>query len=83
MRELRVDGSLQRDQHARQDAEHPYWIAGDYLRATALLAMRWAWSRIESHPGAAQARWQRPAEAFRRWVWPEIELRLSMLQAGA
>jgi hypothetical protein len=65
---------------AAADAEHAYWVAGDYLRATALVFMGWAWSRIERQPQAAQPRWQRAADAFRRWVWPELDMRLDMLR---
>ncbi|TFY96412.1 acyl-CoA dehydrogenase family protein [Ramlibacter rhizophilus] len=66
---------------ARQDAQAAYWVAGDYLRAVALVLAGWAWSRIARHPGATGPRWQAPADAFWRWVWPELDMRLAMLQA--
>lgn len=60
--------------------ERPYWLADDFLRATALLLMAWAWERVAATPqapaGTAQA-----ASAFWRWVWPEFDMRLGMLDA--
>jgi alkylation response protein AidB-like acyl-CoA dehydrogenase len=56
-------------------ADRPYWLADDFLRALALLLMAWAWSRIAATPGgnaSAQA-------AFWRWVWPEFELRMTLM----
>ena len=56
-------------------ADRPYWLADDFLRALALLLMAWAWSRIAATPGgdaSAQA-------AFWRWVWPEFDMRLGMM----
>lgn len=70
-------------QHARDDPSHAYWVAGDYLRALALILMAWAWTRIAAHPLATGPRWQAPADAFRRWVWPEMAMRLSMLPGTA
>ncbi|MBL0423156.1 acyl-CoA dehydrogenase family protein [Ramlibacter sp. AW1] len=61
----------------------PYWIAGDYLRATALVLMGWAWSRLASQPAAGDERWRRPAEAFRRWIRPELDMRLGMLETAS
>jgi len=66
---------------AADDPQAPYWVAGDYLRATALLLMAWAWSRMGA--AGAQPRWQAPALAFWRWIWPEFELRLALVQAQA
>ena len=53
------------------------------LTATALVLMGWAWVRIETTPGADGARWSAPAHAMRAWVWPELEMRLSMLERQA
>jgi alkylation response protein AidB-like acyl-CoA dehydrogenase len=56
-------------------ADRPFWLADDFLRAFALLLMAWAWSRIADTPGGdagAQA-------AFWRWVWPEFEMRMSLM----
>ncbi|MEJ7930859.1 acyl-CoA dehydrogenase [Ramlibacter sp. AN1015] len=66
-------------ERARSDPEHAYWVAGDFLRATALVLMGWAWSRVARHGAAAQPRWRLPAEAFGRWILPELSMRLSML----
>jgi len=58
-------------------AERPFWLADDFLRATALLLMAWAWERLGATDGhGAEAR-----AAFWRWVWPEFEMRLSMMDA--
>jgi len=57
--------------------DRPFWLADDFLRATALLLMAWAWERLaatEGHGADARA-------AFWRWVWPEFEMRLSMMDA--
>ncbi|HSW17090.1 MAG TPA: acyl-CoA dehydrogenase family protein [Ramlibacter sp.] len=64
---------------ARGDAQAPYWVAGDFLRATALVLMGWAWSRVSRTPQAQVPRWQAPVQAFWRWVWPELDLRLSIV----
>ncbi len=57
--------------------DRPFWLADDFLRATALLLMAWAWERLAATAGhGAEAR-----SAFWRWVWPEFEMRLSMMDA--
>ncbi len=56
------------------------WLADDFLRAVAMLLMGWAWSRIRATPGANQPRWAQPGEAFLRWVWPEFDMRMSMME---
>ncbi|WP_382156679.1 acyl-CoA dehydrogenase family protein [Hydrogenophaga sp. ANAO-22] len=62
---------------AGASAERPFWLADDFLRATALLLMAWAWERLAATAGhGAQAR-----AAFWRWVWPEFEMRLAMMDA--
>lgn len=59
----------------------PYRIAGDYLRAVALALLSWAWVRIGNTPGAqGNERWQGPGEALRRWVMPEFDMRLSVIE---
>ncbi|MCA0212641.1 MAG: acyl-CoA dehydrogenase family protein [Proteobacteria bacterium] len=72
--------------HAAQaDAQLPYWVAGDYLRAVALALLAWAATRIDAAaPRAAQpARWQRATQALRRWVMPEFSLRLGLIKDSA
>jgi alkylation response protein AidB-like acyl-CoA dehydrogenase len=64
---------------ARVRPELPYWMAGDYLRATALVFLGWAWTRIARTEAAAQERWQAPGDAFHNWVFPEFEMRLGMM----
>ena len=66
-------------EHADQP-ELPYWVADDYLRATALVLLEWAWGRITGTPGSATARWQDPAHALRTWVLPEFDMRLAIVR---
>ena len=70
---------------AKDDAQLPYWIAGDYLRAVALALLAWAATRIDAAaPRAVQpARWLRATQALRRWVLPEFNLRLALVKDGA
>jgi len=57
----------------------PYEVADDYLRATMLAMMAWAWARIEAaSPGNAEK--ARVAAAFRRWVLPEFEMRMGIVK---
>ena len=64
---------------APKDAQLPYCVADDFLRACALVLLDWAWLRIEAAVGAetpnAAARWQAPAQALRQWVLPEFQMR--------
>ncbi|MGQ2923015.1 MAG: acyl-CoA dehydrogenase family protein [Hydrogenophaga sp.] len=60
--------------------ERPYWLADDFLRATALLLMAWAWERVAATP-QAPAGTPQAANAFWRWVWAEFDMRLGMLDA--
>lgn len=68
---------------ARRQPELPYWVAGDFLRATALAMLSWSWLRIDAAMAAATdpARWQRASEAMRHWVVPEFDMRLAIIQA--
>ena len=66
-------------EHADQP-ELPYWVADDYLRATALVLLEWAWSRITITPGSTTPRWQDPAHALRTWVLPEFDMRLAIVR---
>ena len=58
--------------------DRPYWLADDFLRALALLLMAWAWSRIAAAESGGKPS---AGAAFWRWVWPEFEMRLSMMDA--
>jgi hypothetical protein len=50
----------------------------------SLLSLDWAWQRIlHALPGsnaAQSAEHHRLYQAFKRWVWPEFQMRLAMLQ---
>ena len=64
---------------APKDAQLPFRVADDYLRACALVLLDWAWLRIDAAvntdtPNAA-SRWQAPAQALRQWVLPEFQMR--------
>ena len=63
---------------AQSDAELPYWVADDYLRAVALVLLDWAWCQI----GAAShgERWNAPAQALTQWVLPEFDMRAAILR---
>ena len=64
---------------APRDAQLPYRVADDYLRACALVLLDWAWLRIDAAVDAGMpdpsARWQAPAKALRQWVLPEFQMR--------
>lgn len=51
-----------------------YPVAGDFLRATTLVLMSWAWHRLETSGSQSAG-----APAFARWVWPELSMRLDMV----
>jgi len=63
---------------AQADPALPYWVADDYLRAVALVLLEWAWGRIST--ASTGPRWDEPAQAFRTWVLPELDMRLSILR---
>ncbi len=64
---------------APKDAQLPFRVADDYLRACALVLLDWAWLRIDAAVDAdtpqAATRWQAPAQALRQWVLPEFQMR--------
>ncbi|CAN5540484.1 acyl-CoA dehydrogenase C-terminal domain-containing protein [soil metagenome] len=66
-------------QRSTASADVLYWVAGDFLMATALVFIAWAWARIDRTDGGANERWAVPAAAFRAWILPEFEMRLKML----
>lgn len=61
-------------------ADLPHWLADDFLRTVALLLMAWAWARIGATPGADTTRWQTAQTGFWRWVWPEFDMRVAMME---
>ncbi len=68
---------------APKEAQLPYRVADDYLRACALVLLDWAWLRIDAVVDAdtanAASRWQAPAQALRQWVLPEFQMRTFIL----
>ena len=64
---------------APKDAQLPFRVADDYLRACALVLLDWAWLRIDAAVDAdtpnATTRWHAPAKALRQWVLPEFQMR--------
>jgi alkylation response protein AidB-like acyl-CoA dehydrogenase len=61
-------------------ADLPHWLADDFLRAMAMVLMAWAWARTGAAPGADTARWQAAQTGFWRWVWPEFDMRMSIMK---
>ena len=71
----------------RDDPEWPYRVADDYLRATGLLLMGWAWARSARIAGrhAGEPWYEARVAAARfglRWLLPEIVWRLQRVQAA-
>ncbi|MDR6538443.1 acyl-CoA dehydrogenase family protein [Variovorax soli] len=64
---------------AQRDPALAYEVADDYLRVVAIALLAWAWARI-GHAAPQTSRWTAPAEAFRRFVLPEFEMRLGMVK---
>lgn len=65
---------------ARDNPALPYEVADDYLRATALVLLAWAWCRLGVATPADDPRWRRPRQALQRHVMPEFALRLGKLK---
>ena len=70
---------------APDDATLAHRVADDFLRATVLVLLDWAWQRIDaglphSSPEARE-RWQAPARALRHWVLPEFEMRVAIISS--
>ena len=69
---------------APANAELPYQIADDYLRAFALILLEWSWIQIgatvNADPARDLPRWREPATAFEQWVMPEFQMRLSIIE---
>ncbi len=62
-----------------QDGALAYRVADDYLRASAVALLAWAWARIRA-AAPADERWLAPARAFRTWVLPELAMRLAIVE---
>ncbi|OOG53115.1 acyl-CoA dehydrogenase family protein [Polaromonas sp. C04] len=54
--------------------EKLYSVASDFLRATAIALMAWAWTRLEAAGAPGNG-----GQAFIRWVWPELAMRRGMV----
>ena len=67
-------------QAAAHNAELPLRVADDFLRATALALLDWAWQRIAAAPQADPGRWQAPAAALADWVLPEFDMRVQIMR---
>lgn len=65
---------------AMHDTVLPFEAADDYLRATALALLAWAWTRIEAAVPQGAPRWARPAAALRLRVLPEFDLRAGIIR---
>ncbi|WBY02572.1 acyl-CoA dehydrogenase family protein [Ramlibacter tataouinensis] len=65
---------------AGRQAALPYEAADDFLRATGLALLGWAWHRIARAPGAQDARWAVPHQALRLRVLPEYGMRAQILR---
>ena len=69
---------------APKDAQLPFRVADDYLRACALVLLDWAWLRIDAAVDAdtphAAARWHAPGQALRQWVLPEFQMRATIIE---
>jgi alkylation response protein AidB-like acyl-CoA dehydrogenase len=60
-------------------ADAPYWMADDYLRAVAMVLCDWAWQQISQCSATQTERWSTPQQAFARWVLPEFSMRVDIL----
>ncbi|HXD39571.1 MAG TPA: acyl-CoA dehydrogenase family protein [Ramlibacter sp.] len=67
-------------QAAERDPALPFEAADDFLRATALALLAWAWARIEAAAPAGVARWRQGATALRLRVLPEFDMRIRIVQ---
>ena len=57
------------------NAALPFWVAGDYLRAVALVLMQWACTQLQAHTA-----YQPSTQAFDAWVLPELDMRLAIIR---
>jgi alkylation response protein AidB-like acyl-CoA dehydrogenase len=69
-------------QAAAQDDTLAYWLAEDFLHAVGLTLVDWAWTQIERSSEAAEPRWRAPAQAVQRWIMPELDMRLAIIDAA-
>jgi alkylation response protein AidB-like acyl-CoA dehydrogenase len=69
-------------QAAAQDDTLAYWVAEDFLRAVGLALVDWAWVQIAGGSDAEAPRWKAPAQAVQRWIMPELDMRLAIIDAA-
>ena len=62
------------------DPALPHAVADDFLRATALVLLAWAWAQIDATDGADTPRWRLPARALRERILPELDLRTRLVR---
>jgi Acyl-CoA dehydrogenase, C-terminal domain len=69
---------------AQQDPSVGHRVADDYLRATALVLLQWAWQRIDTQlhqqPSDITSRWQPASHAFQQWILPEFAMRSHIIE---
>jgi alkylation response protein AidB-like acyl-CoA dehydrogenase len=69
---------------AQQDPSVGHRVADDYLRATALVLLQWAWQRIDAQmhqqPADVTSRWQPASKAFQQWILPEFAMRSHIIE---
>jgi alkylation response protein AidB-like acyl-CoA dehydrogenase len=69
---------------AQQDPSVGHRVADDYLRATALVLLQWAWQRIDAQlhqqPADITSRWQHASKAFQQWILPEFAMRSHIIE---
>jgi hypothetical protein len=71
-------------QAAKDNATLAYWVADDYLRMVAMALLGWAGARIEAaaESSADVPRWSQPQAALKRWVLPEFDMRLAIIETA-
>jgi alkylation response protein AidB-like acyl-CoA dehydrogenase len=74
-----VTSTLELLHQSASQPERPYWVAGDYLRATALAFLAWAWEQIAQANTPLLPRWTLPHQALQAWVLPEFDMRIGLL----
>ena len=69
---------------AQNDPSMGHRVADDYLRATALVLLQWAWQRIDTqlndNVADLKTRWHAPSKAFRQWILPEFAMRSHIIE---
>jgi alkylation response protein AidB-like acyl-CoA dehydrogenase len=70
----------------RKSDSLPHELADDYLRGLGLWMLQLAWCHIDAHLGALpdheRPRWMQASAALRRWVLPEWEMRVQIIESA-